>query len=155
MWDLPGYGGTCSARTSSRLHSCASKAPPAGPEDGRQTTRLLWEKSGGGDDEPKDWRVLNAGIFAEEQFEQFAIEILRAVARGTDDQRRVSRTLIDLFSNLQLSERPVSPLVEEGLRQINARLVPENYADHDHDLGWLLKRGPQACRRAHRNRRLR
>jgi hypothetical protein len=51
---------------------------------------------GGGDDGKKDWRVLNAGVFAEEQFEQFAIEILRAVARGTDDQRRVSRTLIDL-----------------------------------------------------------
>jgi hypothetical protein len=97
-------------------------------------------EGGGGKDEdgPKDWRVLNAGVFAEEQFEQLTIEILRAVARGTDAQRRVSGTIKDLFHNLQLSERPVSPLVEEGIRRINVRLVPEEFSDYDHDLGWLL-----------------
>lgn len=95
------------------------------------------EGGGGKDDESRDWHVVNAGILSGQQFEQLAIEMLRALARG-DDQGRVSRLLLDLFSNLQLSERPVYPLVDAGIREINARLVPEDFHAYDRGLGHLL-----------------
>lgn len=91
-----------------------------------------------GSGSPEERQAAYAEEMAAAAFEALVVEILRAVARGSDNSHRVLDALRELYGKWTADGVRLGPPIRTGVLSVHERLLPSDEDPYDGELRYLL-----------------